>query len=102
MRMSLVNFRETMADPINRVLYQGERIVLERHGKGVAVVVSMDDLQTLEALEDAADVKAAKKARKEKGEVSLETIKAEMGMPPGAGNAASATRPRSSRQSKQK
>jgi len=80
MRMSLARFRETMADPINRVMYQGERIVLERHGKGVAVVVSMEDLQALEAMEDAADVAAAKKARKEAGEVPLETIKAEMGL----------------------
>jgi prevent-host-death family protein len=80
MRMSLVNFRETMADPINRVMYQGERIVLERHGKGVAVVVSMDDLKTLEELEDAADVKAAKRARKEKGEIPWEQVKAELGL----------------------
>lgn len=78
--MSLVRFRETMADPINRVMYQGERIVLERHGKGVAVVVSMEDLKALEAMEDAADVKAANKARKEAGEVPLEKIKAEMGL----------------------
>jgi PHD/YefM family antitoxin component YafN of YafNO toxin-antitoxin module len=78
--MSLVNFRETMADPINRVMYQGERIVLERHGKGVAVVVSMDDLAALEALEDAADVRAAKKARKEKGEIPWEQVKAELGL----------------------
>lgn len=62
MRMSLVRFRETMADPINRVMYQGERIVLERHGKGVAALVSLEDLKTLEALEDAADVKAARRA----------------------------------------
>jgi PHD/YefM family antitoxin component YafN of YafNO toxin-antitoxin module len=80
MRMSLVRFRETMADPINRVLYQGERIVLERHGKGVAVVVSMEDWQTLEALEDAADVKAALKARKEGGAVPWEQVKAELGL----------------------
>ncbi len=71
-----------MADPINRVMYQGERIVLERHGKGVAVVVSMEDLKALEALEDAADVRAAKKARKESGEVPLAEIKAEMGLLP--------------------
>jgi len=102
MRRSLVSFRETMADPINRVMYQGERIVLECHGKGVAVVVSMDDLKALEALEDAADVRAAKKARKEKGAVSLETIKAELGLPAGAGNAAKAVRPRSSRAGNQK
>jgi len=80
MRMSLVRFRETMADPINRVMYQGERIVLERHGKGVAVVVSMEDLEALEAMEDAADVKAAKNARKEKGVVPWEQVKAELGL----------------------
>ena len=102
MRMSLVSFRETMADPINRVMYQGERIVLERHGKGVAVVVSMDDLKALEALEDAADVKAAKKARKEKGLVSLETIKAELGLLAGPGKAAKAARQKSLRDSRQK
>jgi prevent-host-death family protein len=90
--MSLVQFRETMADPINRVMYQGERIVLERHGKGVAVVVSMDDLKALEALEDAADVKAAKKARKEPGVVPLETIKAEMGLSTGTGKAGKSSR----------
>jgi prevent-host-death family protein len=92
MKMSLVRFRETMADPINRVMYQGERIVLERHGKGVAVVVSMDDLKVLEALEDAADVKAAKKARKESGEVSLEAIKADLGMAAAPGKPRKATR----------
>jgi len=80
MRMSLVSFRETMADPINRVMYQGERIVLERHGKGVAVVVSMDDLKTLEALEDAADLRAAIEARKEKGAIPWEQVKVDLGL----------------------
>jgi len=80
MRMSLVDFRGQMAEPINRVMYQGERIVLERHGKGVAVVVSMDDLKTLEAIEDAADLKAAIHARKETGAVPWEQVKAELGL----------------------
>ncbi len=62
MRMSLVRFRETMAEPINRVVYQGERIVLERHGKGVAALVSMDDLAILEKLEDESDAKVARRA----------------------------------------
>jgi prevent-host-death family protein len=87
MRMSLVSFREKMADPINRVMYQGERIVLERHGNGVAVVVSMDDLKTLEALEDRADLTAAREARKEKGSVPWEQVKAELGLR-GAGKSA--------------
>lgn len=97
MRMSLVSFRETMADPINRVLYQGERIVLERHGKGVAVVVSMDDLKTLEALEDAADLKAALRARKEKGGIPWEKVKAELGLAGSARTERTAKRPRKAR-----
>ena len=79
MRISIVNFQKGMAEPINRVAYQGERVVLERRGKGVAALVSMQDLQTLEALEDAADIKAALKARSEKGGIPLEDIKVELG-----------------------
>lgn len=80
MRISIAEFREQMAEPINRVAYQGERVVLERRGKGVAALVSMDDLKTLEELEDAADLKAALKARKEPGAIPLEQIKAELGL----------------------
>jgi len=80
MHMSLVDFREQMAEPINRVAYQGARVVLERRGKGVAALVSMQDLQTLETLEEAQDIKAARKARKEKGAIPLADIKAELGL----------------------
>jgi hypothetical protein len=80
MELNIVSFREQMADPINRVMYAGERIVLQRRGKSVAAVVSMDDLELLRSLEDRADLKAALKARKEKGAIPLENIKAELGM----------------------
>ena len=43
-------------------LYQGERIILERRGKEVAAIVSMDDLALLQMLEDRDDVRAARKA----------------------------------------
>ena len=78
--MSVADFRNQLAEPINRVIYQGERVVLERRGKDVAAVVSMDDLRRLEAMEDASDVKAASKARKEKGAVPLEKIIADLGL----------------------
>jgi prevent-host-death family protein len=78
MTINVVNIRSRLADTINRVAYQGERVVLERRGKGVAVLVSMEDLRTLEEMEDAADVNAARKARKEKGEIPLQQIKAEL------------------------
>ena len=79
MEMNLVEFRKRMADPLNQVIYGGERIVLQRHGNPVAAVVSMQDLQTLRDLEDAADLKAALKARKERGGVTLEQYRKSRG-----------------------
>lgn len=80
MKIGVAEIRNNMADALNRVAYQGERIVLERRGKGVAAIVSMEDLALLEALEDERDVKAARKALKEKGAVPLQEIKARLGM----------------------
>jgi prevent-host-death family protein len=78
--MKVADIRNNLADAINRVAYAGERIVLERRGKGVAALVSVEDLALLQRLEDEADVKAAKKALKEKGEVPLEKILDRLGM----------------------
>ncbi len=50
--MNIVDIRKNMADAINRVAYRGDRIVLERRGKGVAAIVSMDDLDLLGRLEE--------------------------------------------------
>jgi prevent-host-death family protein len=62
MTVNIVKIRSNLADTINRVAYRGERVVLERRGKGVAALVSMEDLALLEKLEDEADAKAAHKA----------------------------------------
>ena len=78
--MNIVELRGNLADTLNRVAYGHERIVLERRGKGVAVLVSMDDLATLQALEDAEDVRVARKRLKEKGGKTLDHYKAERGM----------------------
>lgn len=80
MEMNMVDARDNLAEAINRVAYAGERVILRRRSKSVAAIVSMDDLQLLQALEDQADVKAALRARKEKGRVSLEKVKARLGM----------------------
>lgn len=40
--------RDNMRDVLNRVEFRGERIVITRHGKDAAVVVSMADLAKLE------------------------------------------------------
>lgn len=78
--MRIVDIRNNLADALNRVAYGGERIVLERRGKGVAALVSLEDLALLERIEDEQDIKAARKALKEKGGVPLEDIKKRLGM----------------------
>jgi iron complex transport system ATP-binding protein len=48
--------RETFSTTINRVAFGHERVVLTRHGRRVAAVVPVEDLELLEALEDARDL----------------------------------------------
>lgn len=43
--------REFLADLITEVAYKGERVILTRHGKPVAAIISAEDLERLEALE---------------------------------------------------
>ena len=52
---------------------------LERRGKGVAALVSIEDLALLERIEDEQDIKAARKALKEKGGISLDEYKKKHG-----------------------
>ena len=85
MGISIADIRQRMADTLNRVAYGGERIVVERRGKGVAALISMEDLELLEALEQREDVRAARRALQEmkrKGEepVAWEDLKSELGL----------------------
>jgi prevent-host-death family protein len=79
-RLASSAVRESLGDTLNRVAYRGERIILERHGKAVAVLVSMEDLARLEALEDRLDTAAARKARREPGSVPYEAVRRKAGL----------------------
>lgn len=59
--MSIAKARSGLADAINRVSYGGERVVFERRGKPVAVLVSPEDLAHLQRIEDAGDIREAVK-----------------------------------------
>lgn len=43
--------REFLADIVTEVAYKGERVILTRHGKPVAAIISAEDLERLEALD---------------------------------------------------
>ena len=80
MNMNVVDIRNNLADAINRVAYANERIILDRRGKGVGALVSIEDLELLEEMENRSDIRAAKKALKEKESVTLEEVKKRLGM----------------------
>ena len=79
-RLAASAVRESLGDTLNRVAYGGERIILERHGKAIAVLVPMEDLSRLEALEDRLDADAARKARRERGSIPYEDVRRKAGL----------------------
>ena len=48
--INVVEAKTHFAEWMNRVAYQGQRVVVERHGKPVMAWVGMDDLARLEAM----------------------------------------------------
>lgn len=79
-RLSTTQAREALSDVINRVVYQGERIVLERHGKDVVAMVPVEDLKLLEELEDRMDLEEARKRLKEPGRIPWKALKGRLGL----------------------
>ncbi len=87
MHISLSKARNDFSDLVNRVNYSGEKVIIEKHGKEIAAIVSMDDLQLLERLvekiEDYVDIHDAGIALEEyeRGEfVTLENLAADLGL----------------------
>jgi len=46
-RIATTDAREQLAELVNAVAYGGSRIILQRHGKDVAALVSIEDLRRL-------------------------------------------------------
>ncbi len=72
--------REKLSDVVNRVAYAAERIIIDRRGKHVAALVSVEDVELLQALEECLDIDDAKRAMKEPGGISLKEAKAKLGL----------------------
>lgn len=79
-RIPATAVRDSLSETLNRVAYKGERIVLERHGKAVAALVSIEDLELLEALEDRLDTEAVLTARDEPGDIPYEEVRRRAGL----------------------
>lgn len=79
--LSTSDIRKDFSEAINQVVYNKERIAVNRHGKKVAVLVPVEDFELLERLEEENDLRAARRAMKEKGKnISWDKVKKELGL----------------------
>ncbi|OLF06345.1 prevent-host-death protein [Actinophytocola xinjiangensis] len=73
--------RDHLGEVVAKAEHAHERVVLTRHGRAVAAVVSIEDLRALEAAEDAADLLAAREAlASEERRVPHSEVLAELGI----------------------
>jgi antitoxin Phd len=80
-RLNTSTARDELAELLNQVAYAGERFILHRRGKNVAAIVSMEDLELLQALEDKLDNEAADAAMREPGDsIPWDQVKTELGL----------------------
>jgi prevent-host-death family protein len=78
-RIAATEVREKLAEILNEVAFRGKRVVLDRHGKPVAALISVEDLELLEWLEDEIDLESAREAMAEKaGRVTWEDLRKEL------------------------
>ncbi len=75
--------RDNWSATISRVQYGNERVVICRHDRPAAAVVTVEDKELLDRLEDLIDLRAAREALGEvatHGTVSLADFRRELGL----------------------
>ena len=74
--ISASSVRQNFSKIIDVVRVEGERILVTQHGRPVAAVIDVKDLELLQLLEDRMDVAEARRRMKEPaGKVSLEEFR---------------------------
>lgn len=78
--ISTRELRSQLSDVLGRAMYAGERIGVTRNGKLAAVVISVADLEALEAFELAQDLAAYREAKAvdDGTRVTLDEFRAEL------------------------
>ena len=75
--------REDFATIINKVAFGGERVRLTRHGKPIAAVVPVEDVDFLEDLEDELDLELVREALADpenQTTIPLDEVKRQLGL----------------------
>ena len=77
-RLSTSELRKDIAEALDLVASHGERIVLQRRNRDVAVLISVEDYALFKRLEDHLDLEAIHRSKVEPGEsVDWEALKRE-------------------------
>ena len=81
-KVTVREIRKEFAETLNRVMYGGERVVINRRGKDIAALISMNDLNALEALEDRLDAEDADRLLDDPNETPIpyEQVRKEFGL----------------------
>ena len=64
-KVQVSEVRDNLADVINRTAYGHERLIIERRGKPLAALVTIEDIELLDKLEEYIDVLDAMAALEE-------------------------------------
>jgi prevent-host-death family protein len=81
--LAMSKAREEFSEMVNRAAFAKERVMIERHGKPVAAMVPVEDVELLQAFEDRmdlADIRTALAEAKKKGTKPLSALKKELGL----------------------
>jgi len=78
--ISMSEIRLKLSELANRVIYGGERVVVEKNNKPAFALVSMEDLELLEQI-DKDDIKEAEEALEEGNFAPFDQVKKKLGMP---------------------
>jgi prevent-host-death family protein len=80
--LAAADAQDKLADLINEVVHNKEHIILTRRGKGVAAIITIEDLHLLHELKNKNDLQEAVEALKEareNGSISIEQVKEKIG-----------------------
>lgn len=81
-KLDVTKARQAFAETVNHVAYKGERVLIQKHGKPVAALVPVADLELIEWLEDQIDVEEARRIMADAGDriVPWKEAKARLGL----------------------
>src|ERR1700736_5655713 len=80
--ISIADLRARLGDFVSRVSYKHDRVVIMKHGKPVAAIISASDMEKFQDLEDWNDIQAAepsdKETKRDGGPIPWRTFKREL------------------------